>query len=113
MPDVCLYFQVHQPHRLLTGGAPGRRDTKLNREILNRVADKCYLPANEMFRKRIEESHGLFRMAFSITGRSLSEPIKTATWGFIIFSPIRAISRSPLLVNGRSLSGNLINQTPT
>jgi alpha-amylase len=64
MPDVCLYFQVHQPHRL---------DEKLNREILDRVADRCYLPANEMFRKRIEESHGLFRMALSLTGTVIEQ----------------------------------------
>lgn len=64
MPDVCLYFQVHQPHRL---------DDKLNREILNRVADRCYLPANEMFRQRIEESHGLFRMALSLTGTVIEQ----------------------------------------
>jgi alpha-amylase len=64
MPDVCLYFQVHQPHRL---------DEKLNREILNRVADKCYLPANEMFRQRIEQSHGLFRMALSLTGTVIEQ----------------------------------------
>lgn len=64
MPDVCLYFQVHQPHRL---------DEKLNREILTRVADKCYLPANEMFRQRIEESHGRFRMALSITGTVIEQ----------------------------------------
>lgn len=64
MPDVCLYFQVHQPHRF---------DDKLNREILNRVADKCYLPANEMFRKRITESHGLFRMALSLTGTVIEQ----------------------------------------
>jgi alpha-amylase len=64
MPDVCLYFQVHQPHRL---------DDTLNREILNRVADRCYLPANEMFRKRIEESHGLFRMALSLTGTVIEQ----------------------------------------
>lgn len=64
MPDVCLYFQVHQPHRL---------DEKLNREILNRVADRCYLPANEMFRKRIEESHGLFRMALSMSGTVIEQ----------------------------------------
>lgn len=72
MPDVCLYFQVHQPHRLLAG-SPGKRDVRLNREILNRVADKCYLPANEMFRKRIEESQGRFRMAFSITGTVIEQ----------------------------------------
>lgn len=64
MPDVCLYFQVHQPHRL---------DEQLNREIMNRVADKCYLPANEMFRKRIEESHGRFRMALSLTGTVIEQ----------------------------------------
>ena len=60
MPDVCLYFQVHQPNRLLAGNgkkslSPPYEDDKLNREILNRVADNCYLPANEMFKKRIEE----------------------------------------------------------
>lgn len=50
---------MHHPHPL---------DKKLNREIMNRVADKCYLPANEMFRKRIEASHGRFRMSLSLTG---------------------------------------------
>ena len=79
MPDVCLYFQVHQPHRLLSGEswkgghAPPRTDDRLNREILNRVADKCYLPANEMFKKRIEENHGLFRMALSISGTVIEQ----------------------------------------
>jgi len=79
MPDVCLYFQVHQPHRLLAGkpkkggSAPPYEDDKLNEEILNRVADKCYLPANEMFRKRIEENHGLFRMALSISGTVIEQ----------------------------------------
>lgn len=64
MPDVCLYFQVHQPHRL---------DEAMNREILNRVADHCYLPANEMFRKLITENRGLFRMALSITGSVIEQ----------------------------------------
>lgn len=79
MPDVCLYFQVHQPHRLLSGplqkGGIATRyaDDALNAEILNRVADNCYLPANEMFRKRIEESHGLFRMALSLTGTVIEQ----------------------------------------
>jgi alpha-amylase len=76
MPDVCLYFQVHQPHRLLakqSGTPPFREDDRLNREILNRVADNCYLPANEMFRKRIEENHGLFRMALSISGTVIEQ----------------------------------------
>jgi len=76
MPDVCLYFQVHQPHRLLTNPRnlePPYEDDALNLEILNRVADKCYLPANEMFKKRIEESHGLFRMALSLSGTVIEQ----------------------------------------
>jgi len=75
MPDVCLYFQVHQPHRLAAGasGAPPYEDDALNREILNRVADKCYLPANAMFKKRIEESHGMFRMALSLSGTVIEQ----------------------------------------
>ncbi|MFK7850512.1 MAG: glycoside hydrolase family 57 protein [Akkermansiaceae bacterium] len=79
MPDICLYFQVHQPFRLLTSSSgkntktPHWEDDALNSEILNRVADNCYLPANEMFKKRIEESHGLFRMALSITGTVIEQ----------------------------------------
>ncbi len=79
MPDVCLYFQVHQPHRLLSGKlkkggfAPPYEDDRLNEEILNRVADRCYLPANRMFKQRIEENHGLFRMALSISGTVIEQ----------------------------------------
>jgi alpha-amylase len=74
MPDVCLYFQVHQPHRLLANTtSPPYQDDELNRAILGRIADKCYLPANEMFKKRIEESHGLFRMALSISGTVIEQ----------------------------------------
>ena len=74
MPDVCLYFQVHQPHRLVADEAsPPCENDALNREILNRVADKCYLPANAMFKKRIEENHGLFRMALSISGTVIEQ----------------------------------------
>lgn len=75
MPDVCLYFQVHQPHRLAAAapGQPPYEDDALNREILNRIADKCYLPANAMFKKRIEESKGLFRMAMSLSGTVIEQ----------------------------------------
>ena len=74
MPDVCLYFQVHQPHRLLANTtSPPYQDDELNRAILSRIADKCYLPANEMFKKRIEESHGLFRMALSLSGTVIEQ----------------------------------------
>ena len=74
MPDVCLYFQVHQPNRLLSSGSfrvgedAVHEDEALNIEILNKVAENCYLPANRMFQQLVEENDGRFRMALSISG---------------------------------------------
>ncbi len=77
MPDVCLYFQVHQPGRLVScealAGGEGYEDEATNAGILARVADRCYLPANRMFRKIIEENAGRFRMALSISGTAISQ----------------------------------------
>jgi alpha-amylase len=74
MPDVCLYFQVHQPNRLLSEDSrkiiktPGYEDEAMNAQILSKVAEKCYLPANRMFQQLIEKNEGRFRMALSISG---------------------------------------------
>ncbi|GAA5123701.1 glycoside hydrolase family 57 protein [Luteolibacter yonseiensis] len=79
MPDVCLYFQVHQPNRLLSydffkiGENAVYEDEAMNREILGKVADKCYLPANRMFRKLVEKNDGRFRMALSISGTVIEQ----------------------------------------
>lgn len=79
MPDVCLYFQVHQPNRLVPydffriGEHAYYEDDGLNAAVLNKVAEKCYLPANRMFRKLIEESQGRFRMAMSISGTVIEQ----------------------------------------
>ena len=74
MPDVCLYFQVHQPNRLLSSGffRIGENaiyeDEALNREILDKVSEKCYLPANRIFKQLIDENEGRFRIALCISG---------------------------------------------
>ena len=79
MPDVCLYFQVHQPNRLLPydffriGGNATHEDDAMNAAILDKVAEKCYLPANRMFQQLIEENHGRFRMAMSISGTLIEQ----------------------------------------
>lgn len=79
MPDVCLYFQVHQPNRLIPydffriGEHAFYEDDGLNGEILSKVAEKCYLPANEMFRQAIKSSKGRFRMALSISGTVIEQ----------------------------------------
>ncbi len=79
MPDVCLYFQVHQPNRLLSydffriGENAVYEDEAMNAEILSKVAEKCYLPANRMFQRLIEENEGRFRMALSISGMVIEQ----------------------------------------
>jgi alpha-amylase len=79
MPDICLYFQVHQPNRLLRcdpdkrGLSLSHEDDAMNAEILGRVAEKCYLPANRMFKRLIENHAGRFRMALSISGTAIDQ----------------------------------------
>lgn len=79
MPDICLYFQVHQPNRLLPcdamprGGSLTHEDDAMNAAILNRVAENCYLPANRMFKRLIEHHAGRFRMALSISGTAIEQ----------------------------------------
>lgn len=74
MPSVCIYFQVHQPYRLRPfsffdiGGNHVYDDEENNRAILNKIADKCYLPTNAILLELIHKHHGDFRLAFSLTG---------------------------------------------
>ncbi|MDD5713014.1 MAG: glycoside hydrolase family 57 protein [Smithellaceae bacterium] len=79
MPSVCLYFQVHQPSRLKRytffdiDQVHGYEDEEVNRQILNKVADKCYLPANHIMLDLIKEYGGNFRIAYSLTGVVLDQ----------------------------------------
>jgi alpha-amylase len=79
MPDVCFYFQVHQPYRLRRYSIfeIGRRsdyfDDGANAEILRKVAAKCYLPMNALLSELIERHDGRFRVAFSLTGTVLDQ----------------------------------------
>ena len=72
MPAVCLYFQVHQPPRLRTFNVfeptPHYFDNDRNRQILQRVTHKCYLPATDLLAKLIRVHQGRFRVAFCLTG---------------------------------------------
>lgn len=78
MVSACLYFQVHQPYRLNRyrvfdiGNSSIYFDEQKNREILNKVAAKCYLPANKVMRELLE-SHPEFRVAFSFSGVLLEQ----------------------------------------
>ena len=77
--SVCLYFQVHQPTRLRTyrffdiGKDSHYYDDFANRTILKRVAQKCYLPMNELLLDAIRQSKGKLKLAFSISGSALEQ----------------------------------------
>ena len=79
MNAVSFYFQVHQPYRIREYGLfdLGRShsyfDSEKNLEILNKVSEKCYLPANETFLNLIKKYDGKFKIAYSLSGVLLEQ----------------------------------------
>lgn len=78
MKHICLYFQIHQPFRLKRyrffdiGNDHYYYDDFRNEEIMRRITQKCYLPANLLL-KEIIAKHPEFRVAFSISGTALEQ----------------------------------------
>ena len=77
MTSLCLYFEVHQPMRLnrfsvfnIGGNIHNASyfNQKLNQEIFEKVAKKCYLPTNNLLLDLINKTDGKFRISFSLTG---------------------------------------------
>lgn len=83
MPSICFYFQVHQPYRIKQYSFfdIGRdhayfengpiRDMD-NAAVMHKVADKCYLPANEMLLDTLRRNPD-FKISFSISGTALEQ----------------------------------------
>ena len=77
--SICLYFQVHQPTRLRLyrffdiGKDSHYYDDFANRTILRRVAQKCYLPMNQLMLELITKNKGKFKIAYSISGSALDQ----------------------------------------
>ena len=83
MTAVCFYFQVHQPRRVKRYRAfsigqdreyfnEAGENNRNNRKILEKVADKCYLPANYALYDVLQQ-HPEFRFAFSFSGVFLDQ----------------------------------------
>jgi len=83
MPAVCLYFQVHQPrrikkYRVFDIGKDSNyfnddSESDLNnRRILEKVANKCYLPTNRLMLELLEK-HPEFKITYSISGIALEQ----------------------------------------
>ena len=79
MVSVCFYFQIHKPHRLRNysvfdiSHSHDYFDDKVNEEICNKVANKCYLPTNKLMLELINNHKGKFRISYSITGTALEQ----------------------------------------
>lgn len=78
MPSICFYFEVHQPFRLNHFSVFNIGTTKdihstyfnshLNQKIFEKVANKCYLPTNNLLLDLIRKYDGKFRISYSLTG---------------------------------------------
>jgi len=79
MRTICLYFQVHQPFRFRRyrffdiGNDHYYYDDYSNESILNKVAQKCYLPANELMLELVQKHEGRFKVSYSISGIAMEQ----------------------------------------
>jgi len=79
MVNICFYFQVHQPNRLENfsvfdiGKNKNYFDDKKNKEIMEKVARKCYLPMNNLLLKLIKKYRGEFKVSFGISGTAIEQ----------------------------------------
>ena len=78
MTNACLYFQVHQPFRIAKytlfdiGKHTRYFDEQKNKEIMQKIAGKCYLPANHIIKELIHK-HPDFKVTYSITGTAIEQ----------------------------------------
>jgi len=82
MLNICLYFHVHQPYRIRkyriwdignNSNYFTESDEKLdNVKILNKVAQKCYLPTNSTLLALLKK-YPDFKISFSFTGIILDQ----------------------------------------
>ena len=103
MATVCFYFQVHQPFRLKRYQVfdighdhdyfnDYVNDRLSNEKILQKVARKCYLPANAVMLELLEK-HPEFKISYSLSGVFLDQIEK--------YSPETLASFQKLVKTGR------------
>lgn len=104
MPDVCIGFEVHQPFRLNRHFSPDpkikKKDLKelyfdvLNREVLERVSEKCYVPATKVILEKLDEE---FHCAFSFSGTLIEQLEKWQPDVLALFDQVARHKNSELL----------------
>jgi len=83
MPNICFYFQVHQPRRIkkypiFNIGKDHNyfnddSESKLNnKKIFRKVSEKCYLPTNRVMLDLLRK-HKDFKISYSLSGIFLEQ----------------------------------------
>lgn len=107
MSSICFYFQVHQPYRVKKFRVfdvgkghdyfTDNENERLNNEtILNKVANKCYIPTNKAILKLLNE-HSEFKVAFSFSGTVLEQLEKYCPKALDLFKQIIDTGRAEVL----------------
>lgn len=79
MRAICFCFQVHQPFRFRRyrffdiGNDHYYYDDFANETVMRKVANRSYLPVNNLLLKLIKKYQGQFRVSFSISGIALEQ----------------------------------------
>jgi alpha-amylase len=103
MRSVCFFFQVHQPYRLRTyrffdiGDNHHYYDEYLNRSIINRVAERCYIPMNNLLIDLIKQYGEKFKVSLSITGTAIDQMQQYAPAALRSFQELVATGNVELL----------------
>ena len=77
MQKICFHFQISQPFRLRTyrffdiNTHHDYFDEFQNSYLVNRLAERCYLPANRLVLDLIRKYPGQFAVSYSISGSSI------------------------------------------
>jgi alpha-amylase len=95
MPALSIGFEVHQPFRLNRSFAPDPKVKKkdlvnlyfdeINRDLLLRIAEKCYIPATTMILDMMDEG---FACAFSLSGTLIEQLEKWSPDALALFEQV-------------------------
>lgn len=107
MPNICFYFQVHQPYRVKNYKVfdIGRDHEYFNDNsagdlnnswIIQKVARKCYLPTNKLLLNLLKK-HPEFKVSFSFSGVYLDQLEKFAPEVLRSFQELVATGRVEVL----------------
>lgn len=106
MPSICLYFQVHQPFRIKkyrifdignnSNYFEGGEDNLNNKKIFEKVARKCYIPANMLFLKLLLK-YPEFKISFSLSGVFIDQAEKYCPEVLVSFQKLVATGQVEIL----------------